>query len=107
MKERLNSRVKKREFYRPFAPSVLEEKSNEYFIMPKGLDSPHMILIGDVREEKKKVIPAVTHNDGTARVHTVNRYVNPRYWQLIHEFEKISGVPVNPLFVRRKKPSIV
>jgi len=94
MKERLNSRVKKREFYRPFAPSVLEEKCCEYFIMPKGLDSPHMILIGDVREDKKKVIPAVTHNDGTARVHTVNRDLNPRYWQLIYEFGKITGVPV-------------
>ena len=53
-----------------------------------------MILIGDVREEKKHVIPAVTHADGTARVHTVNRNLSPRYWELIHEFEKIKGVPV-------------
>lgn len=94
MKERLNARVKKREFYRPFAPSVLEEKAGEYFRMPKGQPSPYMILIGDVREEKKKVIPAVTHADGTARVHTVNREVNPRYWELICEFEKLTGVPV-------------
>lgn len=94
MKDRLNSRVKKREFYRPFAPSVLEEKCNEYFKMPRDLDSPFMILIGDVHEDKKKVLPAITHNDGTGRVQTVSKYLNPRYWQLIHEFEKIKGVPV-------------
>ena len=94
MKDRLNARVKKREFYRPFAPSVLEEKASEYFRMPKNQLSPYMILIGDVREEKKKIIPAVTHADGTARVHTVNKQRNPRYWQLISEFEKITGVAV-------------
>jgi carbamoyltransferase len=94
MKDRLNARVKKREFYRPFAPSVLEERVNDYFIMPKNQPSPYMILIGDVREEKKSVIPAVTHADGTARVHTVNKQINPRYWQLIAEFEKLTGVAV-------------
>ena len=94
MKDRLNARVKKREHFRPFAPSVLEEKAEEYFRMPKSQKSPYMILIGDVREEKKKVIPAVTHADGTARVDTVSKAANPRYWQLIAEFEKITGVPV-------------
>jgi len=94
MKEKLNSRVKKREFYRPFAPSVLEEKVEDYFVMPKRQLSPYMILIGDVREDKKHIIPAVTHNDGTARVHTVNKQINPKYWDLISEFEKITGVPV-------------
>lgn len=94
MKDKLNSRVKKREFYRPFAPSVLEEKVSEYFILPKEQLSPYMILIGDVREEKRDVIPAVTHADGTARVHTVNKDINPKYWELINEFEKITGVPV-------------
>lgn len=94
MKDKLNARVKRREGFRPFAPSVLAEKSNEYFLLPKGQSSPYMILIGDVHESKKSVLPAITHNDGTARVHTVNREVNPRYWELIHEFEKISGVPV-------------
>ncbi|MDP2652785.1 MAG: carbamoyltransferase C-terminal domain-containing protein [Candidatus Omnitrophota bacterium] len=94
MKDRLNERVKKREFFRPFAPSVLEEKAGEYFVMPKGQSSPYMILIGDVREDKKSVIPAVTHADGTARVHTVSKGSNPRYWELITEFEKITGVPV-------------
>ncbi len=94
MKERLNARVKKREFFRPFAPSVLEEKSDQYFLIPKGQLSPYMILTGEVRPEKRSVIPAVTHADGTARVHTVNRLINPRYWELISEFEKITGVPV-------------
>ncbi len=94
MKDKLNSRVKRREMFRPFAPSVLEEKAQEYFLMPKGQKSPYMILIADVLEDKKKILPAVTHNDGTARVHTVNRRVSPKYWELISEFEKISGVPV-------------
>ncbi len=94
MKDRLNARVKKREHFRPFAPSVIEEKASEYFILPKGQPSPYMILIADVVEGKKKVIPAVTHNDGTARFHTVRRATNPRYWDLINEFGKITGVPV-------------
>ncbi len=94
MKDRLNERVKKREFFRPFAPSVLEEKVEEYFIMPKKQTSPYMILVGDVREDKRNIIPAVTHADGTARVHTVNKNINPLYWKLIYEFEKITGVPV-------------
>ena len=53
-----------------------------------------MILAGDVKKEKRFLIPAVTHADGTARVHTVNKNINPRYWQLISEFEKITGIPV-------------
>ncbi|MBI5444376.1 MAG: carbamoyl transferase [Deltaproteobacteria bacterium] len=89
MKECLNERVKKREFFRPFAPSVLEERVEEYFRMPGGVKSPHMILVGDVREEKRSVIPAVTHADGTARVHTVSRATNEKYWELISEFETV------------------
>jgi carbamoyltransferase len=94
MKDKLNARVKRREGFRPFAPSVLEEKWQEYFTMPKNQPSPYMILIGDVIEGWKKKLPAITHVDGTARVHTVSRKVNPRYHELISEFEKISGVPV-------------
>lgn len=94
MKDRLNERVKRREHFRPFAPSVLEEKVDEYFKMPKDQMSPYMILVGDVHEDKKEVIPAVTHADGTARVQTVNKKVNPIYWELIAEFEKITGVPI-------------
>jgi len=94
MKDRLNKRVKRREFFRPFAPSVLEEKVYEYFIMPKDQLSPYMMIVGDVVNDKRTVIPAITHADNTARVHTVNKETNPRYWNLIYEFEKLTGVPV-------------
>jgi len=94
MKDRLNARVKKREMFRPFAPSVLEEKAREYFIMPKDQPSPYMILVADVKEDKKSLLPSITHQDGTARVHTVSRRTAPEYWQLIAEFEKIKGVAV-------------
>jgi len=94
MKDRLNARVKRREGFRPFAPSVLEEKVADYFSMPKGQASPYMILIGDVLESKRAVLPAVTHKDNTARVHTVSRNTNPLYYSLIQEFGKLSGVPV-------------
>lgn len=94
MKDKLNARVKRREGFRPFAPSVLEERWKDYFVLPKDQKSPYMILIGDVKEGVGEKIPAVTHADGTARVHTVNKNINPKYWKLISEFEKISGVPV-------------
>ncbi|MGZ3694627.1 MAG: carbamoyltransferase C-terminal domain-containing protein, partial [Bdellovibrionota bacterium] len=94
MKDKLNARVKRREGFRPFAPSVLEEKFEEYFEMPKNQKSPYMILIGDVRPGMDAKIPAVTHVDGTARVQTVSKKTNPRYWNLINEFEKITGVPI-------------
>ena len=94
MKDKLNARVKRREGFRPFAPSVLAERFTEFFDLPKGQDSPYMILAGDVKPNAREKIPAVTHVDGTARVHTVAKDVNPRYWNLIREFEKISGVPV-------------
>jgi carbamoyltransferase len=94
MKDRLNKRVKKREYFRPFAPSVLEERVSDFFEMPKNTNSPYMIISGEVRKEKREIIPAVTHADNTARVHTVNSRDNPKYWNLIHEFEKITGVPI-------------
>jgi len=94
MKDRLNERVKRREFFRPFAPSVLEEKVFEYFDMPKNQLSPYMMLVGDVVKDKRDIIPAVTHADNTARVHTVSKEVNPKYWELISEFEKLTGVAV-------------
>jgi carbamoyltransferase len=94
MKDRLNARIKKRETFRPFAPSILEERVEDFFEIPKNQKSPYMILSGNVRAEKRGIIPAVTHVDDTARVHTVSRDSNPKYWRLIHEFERISGVPV-------------
>lgn len=92
MKDILNDKVKHRESFRPFAPSVLAEKCADYF--ETGYPSPYMLLVYNVRDEKKKVIPAVTHVDGTARVQTVEKSVKPLYWQLIKEFDAITGVPV-------------
>ncbi|MCJ7736074.1 MAG: hypothetical protein MUQ10_02005 [Anaerolineae bacterium] len=90
MKDILNARVKHRESFRPFAPSVLEECSNEFFVA--ACPSPYMIVVFDVRPEKRAVVPAITHVDGTGRVQTVSQKANPRYWTLIKEFEKITGV---------------
>jgi carbamoyltransferase len=92
MKDILNLRVKKREEFRPFAPSVLVEYSDQYFDL--NVPSPYMLLIAKVHPEKRKDIPAVTHVDGTARIQTVDRTTNPLYWNLINEFYKITGVPV-------------
>jgi len=88
----LNHRIKHREWFRPFAPIVKEEKAGDYFKM-KNL-SPFMLLAPEVIEEKKKVIPAVTHFDGTARVQTVSKNSNPRLWKLLDVFESKTGVPV-------------
>ena len=92
MKDALNTRVKKRESFRPYAPAVLEEKADAYFHMAGP--SPFMLLAPRVRAECRDRIPAVTHIDGTARVQTVDRTVNPRFRRLIEAFEAVSGVPV-------------
>ncbi len=92
MKDILNRRIKHREVFRPFAPSILEEATGEYF--EKTYPSPFMALAYAVRPEKRKEIPAPTHVDGTGRLQTVSRTVNPRYWRLIREFANLTGVPV-------------
>ena len=92
MKDILNQRIKHREVFRPFAPSILEERVGDYFT--QSYPSPFMLMTYPVRPEKREVIPAPTHVDGTGRLQTVNREQNPLYWQLIKEFEKITGVPV-------------
>jgi carbamoyltransferase len=92
MKDILNRRIKHREIFRPFAPSILEEATGEYF--EKSHPSPFMNLAYSVRPEKREAIPAPTHVDGTGRLQTVSRQTNPRYWALIKEFERQTGVPV-------------
>jgi carbamoyltransferase len=92
MKEILNRRIKHREIFRPFAPSILAESTAEYF--EKSHPSPFMTLAYSVRPEKRDKIPAPTHVDGTGRLQTVTREANPRYWQLIKAFENLTGVPV-------------
>lgn len=92
MKEILNRRIKHREIFRPFAPSILAESTGEWF--EKSHPSPFMTLAYSVRPEKRDKIPAPTHVDGTGRLQTVAREANPRYWSLIKAFERITGVPV-------------
>jgi carbamoyltransferase len=92
MKEILNRRIKHREIFRPFAPSILAESTADYF--EKSHPSPFMTLAYSVRPEMRDKIPAPTHVDGTGRLQTVTREANPRYWQLIKAFENLTGVPV-------------
>jgi carbamoyltransferase len=92
MKDLLNARVKHREPFRPFAPSILEESTAEFF--EQSYPSPFMNLAYLVRPEKRSLIPAPTHVDGTARLQTVSRQTNLLFWSLIREFQKITGVPV-------------
>jgi len=92
MREILNQKVKLREWFRPLAPSILEEHGREIF--GKEHYDPFMITVIEVSEEWKKKIPAVVHVDGTARPQMVSKQTNPRYWNLINEFKKITGVPV-------------
>jgi len=92
-KTRINAMVKKREGYRPFAPSVLEEKAWEYFEKPPTqADLSFMSYALRVREEKRSVLGAITHVDGSARVQTVSQGENPKYWDLISAFERRTGV---------------
>ena len=90
MKDVINSKIKHREQFRPFAPSVLEEKADEWFDI--GVPSPYMLMVAPVRRPGD--IPAVTHVDGTARLQTVSRASNPLYYDLIAEFGRLTGVPV-------------
>jgi carbamoyltransferase len=92
MKEILNRRIKHRETFRPFAPSILEEATGDFF--EKTHPSPFMTFAYNVRQEKRGVIPAPTHVDGTARLQTVSRTANPLYWKLIRAFGDLTGVPV-------------
>jgi carbamoyltransferase len=105
MRDTLNMKIKFREGFRPFAPSVLADKASEWFEI--GCDSPYMLLVAQVREGKR-VIPSVTHVDGSARLQTVSREESPLYYDLIQEFEKITGVPIviNTSFNVRGEPIV-
>jgi carbamoyltransferase len=92
MKEILNSRIKFREPFRPFCPSILAERVGEYF--ETDYPSPFMVMAYKIKPEQRERIPAVTHGDGTGRLQTVERDVNERYWKLIHKFEEATGIPV-------------
>ena len=90
MKDTLNEKIKHRESFRQFAPSILEEYASDYFDI--DIPSPYMLMVAKVKQPDK--IPAVTHVDGTGRLQTVSAESNPLYYDLISEFYKITEVPV-------------
>ncbi len=92
MREIINTKIKFRERFRPFAPSIVEEALDDYFV--GAVPDPFMAQVYPVREDKRDVIPAVTHVDGSGRLQAVSRRSNPRYWTLIRAFEAHTGVPV-------------
>jgi carbamoyltransferase len=97
MKDIVNTKIKFREPFRPFAPSVLVEETENYFSLPEA--SSHyparfMLYVVDVNKDKHDVIPAITHVDGTGRLQTVQKEINPRYYKLIETFGQATGVPV-------------
>lgn len=92
MKEILNAKIKKRESFRPFAPSVLEEDVSEWFEEDDAV--PFMMQVFQIKEEKRGQLPAVTHVDGSGRLQTVTSKTNPRYHKLISHFKSITGVPM-------------
>ncbi len=108
MQDRLNEKVKRREPFRPFAPAVLEEEATSYFDMTGLRDSPFMLFTVPVLAHQREVIPAVTHVDGSARVQTVSKRTNPLFWELLHEFRTLTGVPVllNTSFNVKNEPIV-
>jgi carbamoyltransferase len=92
MKAILNAKIKRRESFRPFAPSVLEEAVADWFEEDDGV--PFMMQVFQIREDKRPFIPAVTHVDGTGRLQTVYRRTNPRYYRLIEQFRDLTGIPM-------------
>jgi carbamoyltransferase len=91
-KDLLNSKIKRRESFRPFAPSILKEYTSEYFTLYDEV--PFMEKVFPIRKEKHAAIPAVTHVDGTGRLQTVDEHVSPRYYALIDKFREKTGVPI-------------
>lgn len=108
MKEIINAKVKFREPFRPFAPSVLKERAHEYFEMPAGMDAPFMLLVPRVRPDRRAEVPAITHQDGTGRVQTVTETENGRFYRLIRAFGRMTGTPLvlNTSFNVRGEPIV-
>jgi carbamoyltransferase len=92
MKDILNRKIKRRESFRPFAPSILREATSDWFETDD--DVPFMMQVYQIREEKRALIPAVTHVDGSGRLQTVTRDTNPLYYALIESFCALTGVPM-------------
>jgi len=92
MKDILNLKIKRRESFRPFAPSILREHVGAWFETTD--DVPFMMQVYQIRPERRAEIPAVTHVDGSGRLQTVQNDTNPRYWRLIESFRELTGVPI-------------
>lgn len=106
VKNKLNQEIKYRESFRPFAPAVLKEHAHEYFDM--AADSFYMLLVSQVKKEKRSIIPAVTHVDGSARVQMVQQEINPNFYRLIRHFYELTGIPLllNTSFNGRGEPIV-
>jgi carbamoyltransferase len=108
-REIINSMVKMREAYRPFAPAVLEEFAHAYYELPDGVqEMPYMIYVVNVKSEAQQTLGAVTHTDGTARIQTVSKATNPLFWHLISHFHQKTGVPIllNTSFNNNAEPIV-
>jgi carbamoyltransferase len=92
MKDILNARIKKREPFRPFAPSILEERVGDYF--EQTHPAPTMLMVYQVKADQRAKVPAITHVDGSGRLQTVSSKTNPQYYNLIKNFERLTGVPI-------------
>jgi len=92
MKDILNIKIKRRESFRPFAPSVLRDAVSDWFEI--DAEVPFMMKVFQIREERRAEIPAVTHADGSGRLQTVYKETNPRYHRLISAFNEMTGVPM-------------
>ncbi|MBU1854971.1 MAG: hypothetical protein KKF89_04585, partial [Nanoarchaeota archaeon] len=106
MQDILNAKVKHREMFRPFAPVVIWDKAKEYFQIDREV--PYMLFVYPIKKEKRKLIPSVTHVNGTGRLQTIRRNQNQKYYDLIKEFEKLSKVPIliNTSFNIRGEPIV-
>ncbi|WP_340123344.1 carbamoyltransferase [Methylobacter svalbardensis] len=108
-KETINAMIKMREGYRPFAPSILEERVRDFFEVPgEHADFPFMSFVLKVKPELREQLPAITHVDGSARLQTVSRATNPRYWELIDAFGSKTGMPIllNTSFNNNAEPIV-
>jgi len=106
--QKVNLKIKFRESFRPFAPTILAERCSDYFDVRPTVESPYMLLVADTLPLRRSEIPAVTHVDGSARIQTIRRDQNPRYYDLLKAFERRSGCPViiNTSFNVRGEPIV-
>ena len=92
MKDILNSRIKHREHFRPFCPSIRADRTGDFFAI--SYPSPFMVQAYPIRPERQAEVPAITHADGTGRLQTVEEDQNPLYWKLLTRFEELTGIPI-------------